>query len=291
MTRRGAGALAVLSLVLVITAAWWALALWPLPSEAPEWLGRTRFVCFGAARDTLPDAAGWLTLVGQPVVMLGLLGMLAGDAVREGLRGLAVSPLGRVALALGMTLLLAGGGATVWRVTAAGAGTPLAAQAVPSAEAYQRLERPAPALDLVDQHGATVGLEQFRGRPVLVTFAFAHCATICPLLVRDVVTARRRLAAESPAVLIVTLDPYRDVPARLPSIATRWGLGPEERVLSGPIADVERALERWGVVAQRDSLTGDVIHPALVFVVDPSGRIAFVAAGGAETLVALGRRL
>ena len=93
---------------------------------------------------------------------------------------------------------------------------------------------------------------------LLLTFAFAHCETVCPLLVTDVVTARRRLAGDSATALIVTLDPYRDVPARLPSIARRWGLGPEERVLSGPVAEVERVLEDWGVQDRLVSPDGGV---------------------------------
>jgi cytochrome oxidase Cu insertion factor (SCO1/SenC/PrrC family) len=291
MTRRGVGALSLLGLVLAITAAWWALALWPLPAEAPVWLTRTRLACFGAAPDALPDGAGWLALVGQPVLMLGLLALLAGEALREGMRALALAPLGRAALGAGLTALLGGGVVAALRVVEAGAESRLAAQPVPPADAYPRLERPAPALGLVDQHGATVGVEQFLGRPILLTFAFAHCETVCPLLVNDVVAARRRLVNDSVAVLIVTLDPYRDVPTRLPSIATRWGLGAEEHVLSGAVPVVERALERWGVAAQRDSLTGDVVHPALVYVIDRSGRIAFSALGGADALVALVRRL
>jgi hypothetical protein len=33
----------------------------------------TRAVCFGAARDELPNAGGWVLLVGQPLGMLGIL--------------------------------------------------------------------------------------------------------------------------------------------------------------------------------------------------------------------------
>src|SRR3990172_6306176 len=58
MTRREQTALGALGFILAVTAAWWALALWPLPDAAPAWLVRTRAVCFGALRDTLPSAAG-----------------------------------------------------------------------------------------------------------------------------------------------------------------------------------------------------------------------------------------
>src|SRR5688500_19433216 len=62
-------ALTALAAILVITAAWWALALWPAAAE-PEWLARTRAACFGSERGGLPDAGGWVLLVGEPIGML-----------------------------------------------------------------------------------------------------------------------------------------------------------------------------------------------------------------------------
>src|SRR5690606_26664526 len=157
-----------------------------------------------------------------------------------------------------------------------------------------RLNRAAPPLALIDQHGAERTLEEFRGRPVLVTFAFAHCETVCPLLVHDVIAAQELLRADArspvPAALVVTLDPWRDTPARLPFIAHAWRLGPDAAILSGDTARVTATLDAWGVARARDPRTGDVVHPALVYVVDPAGRLAFAAPGGAETLAELVRR-
>ena len=42
-------ALATLGVIVAVTVSWWALALYPAGSQAPEWLLRTRLVCFGAA--------------------------------------------------------------------------------------------------------------------------------------------------------------------------------------------------------------------------------------------------
>ena len=58
MSRRDALGLSLLAAVGVITAAWWALALWPFDAGAPTWLVRTRFACFGAADNGLPHAGG-----------------------------------------------------------------------------------------------------------------------------------------------------------------------------------------------------------------------------------------
>ena len=51
-----------------------------------------------------------------------------------------------------------------------------------------------PPIGLVDQRGDTVTLELFRGRPVIVAFAYAHCATECPLIVHDLLALCARAA-------------------------------------------------------------------------------------------------
>jgi hypothetical protein len=60
--RRARVALLALGAILVITASWWAMALWPVAASAPEWFLRTREVCFGATATGLPNAGGWLLL-------------------------------------------------------------------------------------------------------------------------------------------------------------------------------------------------------------------------------------
>jgi cytochrome oxidase Cu insertion factor (SCO1/SenC/PrrC family) len=95
-----------------------------------------------------------------------------------------------------------------------------------------------------------------------------------------------------PAVLIVTLDPWRDTPSRLPSLAESWQLPAGEAfVLSGAVEQVESVLNAWNIPRTRNESTGDVTHPSLVYVVDKNGRIAFASTGGSEHLAALLRRL
>src|SRR3990172_488363 len=78
-------AVAALGSLAAITAAWWALALWPVPGGVPEWLARARFVCFNAGPDGLPDASGWLLLVGEPIGMLAVLLAVWGEPGPPGL--------------------------------------------------------------------------------------------------------------------------------------------------------------------------------------------------------------
>lgn len=281
--QRGTLGLALLAAVGLVTAAWWALALWPLGVDAPAWVARTRWLCFGSPPRGLPNAGGWIALAGEPIAMTGLLLVVWGDAVRDGLRALRGSLAGRLALAGALLLAAVGIAAASVRVARAAGGTPNDAPR----DAAVRLDRPAPPLELTDQSGRPFSLALARGRPVLVTFAFGHCETVCPLVVRDVREAARLAADRRPAIVVVSLDPWRDLPSRLPAIARAWELPDDAHVLTGSVDQVMAVLADWGMAITRDAASGDIAHPAVVHVVDRSGRLVFTAPGGARLLAGL----
>jgi len=288
-------ALAALVFLVAVTAAWWALALWPAGDTSSEWLARARWVCFNATPDGLPDASGWLLLVGQPIGMLAVMLAIWGHPLKAGLRAQAAGWQGRAVLVACAGLVLVGLAAAGVRVVRASA-PPLAT--LPGDELppddYPRLDREAPELGLVDQRGERLALARLAGRPALVTFAFAHCETVCPLLVRQTLEAQRQAReragpdlARVPQLVVVTLDPWRDTPSRLAWLAESWRLGADAYVLSGEVDEVNEALDRWNVVRERDPRTGEVVHPTLVYVLDPSGRIAYATTGGVPALLEL----
>lgn len=290
MSRREIWPLVGLGAIAAITAAWWALALWPLPADSPEWLQRTRLVCFGNTRDTLPAAAGWMLLIGEPLAMAGALATIWHDDLLGGLTALWRSPPGRAALLTVGTLVAAGLSAAagrVWAATRAESFDP----AVGVVSDAARIDRPAPALGLVDQRGDTLRIERFRGGALLVAFAYGHCTTICPVIVHDVLEAQRLLGAARPPAVIVTLDPWRDTPDMLPTIAAMWQLGAGAFVAGGDTLTVERALDAWQVPRARDLTTGDVTHGTLIYVVDAAGRIRYAVPGNAKLIANLVERL
>lgn len=293
--RRGVPALAALALIILITAAWWALALWPLTAEAPEWLARTRYVCFGATVGGLPDAGGWILLIGQPLGMVALLLFVWGDDVRAAMSRLLERTTGQLMVGTVAAVLIAAVGSVVLRVRDASAEPFDANPAGSVAQQLTRINDVPPELSLVNQAGDTVGLDRYHGKAVLVTFAFAHCETVCPLVVNDVLSARDRIAAtdpvRTPAVIVVTLDPFRDTPSRLPFIAKQWGMTGDAHVLSGSVEDVERTLNKWRIPRIRNERTGDFSHPTMVYAIGPNGRITYVVAGGADQIVAAVRAL
>jgi protein SCO1/2 len=212
--------------------------------------------------------------------------------VEEGSTEVASKHLHRALWSAGVVPVTAGSAAT-WRVAnAVSAGQPIVLDEETLPDTYPRLDRAAPSLGLIDQRGDTIALATFSGSITLVTFAFAHCETVCPAVVRDVLEAHRLLADSVPmAAVVVTLDPWRDTPSRLPYVAQKWELGEAEHVVSGSVEHVEAVLDAWNVPRRRDPQTGDVTHPALVYLVDPNGTIVYAARGGVGTITSLAARL
>jgi protein SCO1/2 len=287
---RGGLALATLGGILAITAAWWAFALWPVPTDVPEWVLRTRAACFGTTATGLPHAGGWILLVGEPIGMVGVLVAVWGEALRRDLRQLRSTFAGQLVVAVVLVLLTYGAAAAGQRVRAA-RGTANAALFTPAPFTdpveEARYSTPAPPLGLVDQHGQAFSLDALRGRRVLVTFAYAHCQTICPTIVKDLQSARRDAKATEAALVVVTLDPWRDTPSRLSAIAGQWQLGPDDRVLSGPVSDVLRVLEAWQVSHARDERTGEVSHAAAAVLLGRDGRMRYRMSGDWQRTAAL----
>jgi protein SCO1/2 len=282
-------AVVALGAIVAITVSWWALALWPVDSAAPEWFLRTREVCFGSTAERLPNAGGWMLLIGQPAGMVVLLAAVWGTELRAGLALLMSRIGGQVAVGAVSSVLVVGLGSVVVRVSSAGS-EPFATGAGEIAAQLTRVNDAAPAMTLTDQAGRDISLESLRGRPVIVAFAYAHCQTVCPLIVSDVLTARSRLE-DPPTVLIVTLDPWRDTPSRLATIAKQWGVDGDAHVLSGAPETVERTLNAWRVPRARNEKTGDISHPYMVYVISADGRIAYVVNGGPEAIAAAIRAL
>ena len=309
------GAMIGLAGLLAITVAWWALALWPVEGVPPAWLERARAVCFNAGPSGLPDASGWLLLVGQPIGMLAALMVIAGDGVRAGVGRAFASSSGLLGVAGVAGVLVAGVVLAAVRVV----GAPRDAEWLETASArvpatYPRLDRALPEIaDLVDQHGDAFGWERVAGRPALLTFGFGHCATVCPMTVMNARRVQDRFRAEGREMdlVVITLDPWRDTPARLPSLARQFHLdgggagdaggvgedgdGGRERagsyLLSGTVEAVNAALDALQVARERVPDTGDIVHPALVYLLDGAGTIVYAASGHADLIEELARRM
>jgi cytochrome oxidase Cu insertion factor (SCO1/SenC/PrrC family) len=286
--RSDAWPLGGIGFILAVSASWWALALWSVPG-APDWLERTRSVCFNITESGLPDAKGWILLLGQPPTMLALLLVGWGREVRDSIRHL-MSSLGGKAL-MGGTLALAMGGLGWAATQVAEARLPDVVFSSGGVEATDqpRLDRAWPILaDMVDQAGSPFTLASLDRRPALVTFAFGHCETVCPVVVHEARAARLALGGDI-AIVVFTVDPWRDTPGQLQTVLRQFELDPSrDYVVGGPVESVASALSTWDVQTERDLQTGDIVHPAVVYLVEADGTVAYASGGGAAQMVSLG---
>jgi len=131
----------------------------------------------------------------------------------------------------------------------------------------------------VDQHGRATSFADLGG-PAMVTFAFGHCTTVCPVIVNDLRAARHRAGRTDVPLVVITLDPWRDTPERLPTLAASWHLAAHDRALSGSVAEVNAALDALGVARRRNERTGEVDHATTLYIVGREGEIEWRGDGG-----------
>lgn len=157
-----------------------------------------------------------------------------------------------------------------------------------------RLEPPRslPAIDLVDERGNPAGPDFFRGRWSLVFFGFTRCPEFCPVTLQALREACERLTdlpqALQPAVVLVTVDPEADDPARLAAYLS--GFGPGFHGLTGVPAALGGLYAALGVSVRRVEMPGGSSmfdHGTAVYVIDPAGRwVALLPAPHAPALLA-----
>lgn len=153
------------------------------------------------------------------------------------------------------------------------------AAAAPQAPAFRAglfdPPRQAPDFSLQGTDGRELRISRYRGKVVLLAFGYSSCTAVCPITLATLAQARRELgaAAADVQVVYVTVDPERDVPARLAAFlrnfdATFIGAtgGPEQ------LASVRK---NYGVSAQKIPLRDGYAysHSSFTYLIDRGGRI------------------
>ncbi|KVH49772.1 hypothetical protein WJ39_09530 [Burkholderia diffusa] len=123
----------------------------------------------------------------------------------------------------------------------------------------------APAVQLVRDDGRTVSLvkELDDGRPVILTFVYTSCTTICPMISQTLEQLQGELGADRDKVHImsISIDPEADTPERLRTYAARFGAGPEWQHYTGTV-DASVAAQRAFNVYRGDKMN----HTPVTFV-------------------------
>lgn len=151
----------------------------------------------------------------------------------------------------------------------------------------------APSMDgLVWTDGSPVDLAAFEGDVVVLYFGYTYCPDVCPTTLAQVRQSLRRLGddADRVHVMMVSVDPERDEPARLGDYMSSFG--PEFVGATGPIEAIERVASTYGVFFARGEEYDDggyaMDHTASLMGIDTDGhlRILWPSTLDADTLAA-----
>lgn len=130
---------------------------------------------------------------------------------------------------------------------------------------------------LIDHHGQTRSLADFRGKAVVVFFGYTHCPDVCPTAMERFARVSRELGADAGRlqVIFISLDPERDTQALLAKYVPFFH--PDFLGMTGAPADIEALAREFRVVAVKRPTEGaggySLDHSAGAYAYDPSGRL------------------
>ncbi len=137
--------------------------------------------------------------------------------------------------------------------------------------------RAAPPLRLRDVRGRVIDIRDLRGHPVLVTFVYATCPDVCPLIMQNLKRVREQSGelGQSMRVLAVSVDPERDTRPVVRRFLASQGLGGFVSYLVGTRADLEPVWDDWQVARSVPTTDPELIeHSALIYGVTAGGELA-----------------
>lgn len=128
---------------------------------------------------------------------------------------------------------------------------------------------------------ATLGSAFEDGRPVLLVLTYVRCKTLCSLVLRGTIDAIHELPLElgrDYRVVLVSIDATEDVAsaaARQREITARLDRGRDAfTYLVGAERTIRTLADRLGFRFKVDPRSGQIAHPAVIFVITPDGRIS-----------------
>ncbi|MDE1167517.1 MAG: SCO family protein [Pseudomonas sp.] len=137
--------------------------------------------------------------------------------------------------------------------------------------------RQIPALEMTDQNGQAVALDQLKGKWTLMFFGYTFCPDICPTTLaqlRQVKADLPKAAVERLQVVLVSVDPNRDTPQQL-----KQYLGYFDKDFVGLTGSVE-TLQKLANAVSVPYIPADTSKPN--YTVDHSGNLALIGPDGTQ---------
>lgn len=119
--------------------------------------------------------------------------------------------------------------------------------------------------------GKPIGLDTWRGSPVLVAMFYASCPVACPVLVQEIKLALEESGRADARVLLISFDPARDTPEKLRGVIERHRLDARWAVASASERDARELAAVLGI-KYRKVENGEFYHGATIVLLDDEGR-------------------
>ena len=141
-----------------------------------------------------------------------------------------------------------------------------------------------PAFSLLDHEGRNVDQHVFEGQWDLVFFGFTNCPDICPLTLQVLSAAKRQLEERGqsplPRIVLVSVDPERDTPAKMAQYVNAFGDG--NLGITGELDELRKLTAGLGIFFEKQASVDEsyaVDHSSVVLVIDPAGRFHSLFSG------------
>jgi len=129
---------------------------------------------------------------------------------------------------------------------------------------------------LTDQDGRSRDWRSKRGTPQVAAMFYASCQYVCPLIVDSGKAVEHALPADERAklgILLISMDPERDTPEALMSVARKRKLDNTHWSLASPRPDQVRGIAGVLGVRYRQLADGEFNHTSVLVLLDRDGRI------------------
>ncbi|NES09950.1 SCO family protein, partial [Pseudomonas laurentiana] len=137
--------------------------------------------------------------------------------------------------------------------------------------------RSVPALEMTDQNGQPVTMDQLKGKWSLLFFGYTFCPDVCPTTLAQLRQVRAELpkeAAEHLQVVLVSVDPNRDTPTQLKQYLGYFDT--EFRGLTGSLETTQKLANALSI----PFIPADTSKPN--YTVDHSGNLALLGPDGKQ---------
>jgi protein SCO1/2 len=144
----------------------------------------------------------------------------------------------------------------------------------------QTLDPPQPAPELStlrNYNGEAFSLSSDRGKAVYVTFLYAHCPDVCPLIAANLHNAYAKMTPAQRAkvdIVAVSVDPHGDTAGTVAAFMKAHQLAGQGRYLIGKASQLVPVWKAWQVGSEADVSHPELVsHSALIYGVSGSGKL------------------